>query len=321
MPAIHGARAAEPVKIRFAWSTMPTHLVPAIFKTPVLKHHGKSYIAEPQNFSASTPMITAFAASQIDVGVFAPTALALAITNARVDIKVIADSLQDGRGGYRSQTLYVKANSGIKDVTDLKGKKIGVNGIGSASYTSIVAMLRKHKMDEKRDVSFVEVTFSNMLPMIEDDKIDATTIQMPMAEQLVKEGKYRGLFTSFDAMGPTVYNFLAARTAFLTANRAAVVDMLEDYIRALRWLSDPANKTEALRIIAAESKRTPESIGYLLTKDDYYRDPNMVPDIEGIQKTIDITNDLGFLAKRIEVASYADTSYVAEAAKRAAVAG
>jgi NitT/TauT family transport system substrate-binding protein len=320
-PAIHGARAQSPVTIRFGWSSMPAHLVPSIFKTPALQHHGRSYVVQTQNFSASTPMITAMAAGQIDLSVYAPTALALSVTNARTDLKVVADCIQDGREGYRSQTLYVKANSPIRTPEDLRGKRIGVNGIGSASYTSIVAMLRKHKIDEKKDLTFIEVSFANQLPMIEDDKIDATTIPMPMGDNLVEQGKYRVLFTAADALGPAQFTFLAARGAFLKEHGAAVSDMLEDYIRALRWSYDPANRTEALKIIAAESKRKPESLGFLLTKADYYRDKNLMPMVDSIQSTINLTHELGFLPKRIDVApNHVDLSYLEAAIKRVGAA-
>lgn len=318
LPAIHTARA-NPLTIRFGWSSMPSHLVPAIFKvTPALRHYNKSYAVEPQRFSASTPMITAMAANQVDISVFAPTALALAVINAKLDMKIVGDNLQDGKPGYRSQSLYVKAASPIKTVTDLRGKRIGVNGIGSASYTSIVAMLRKHNMNEKTDATFIEVSFANQLPMIEDDKIDATTIPPPLCDQLVAEGKYRMLFSSADAMGPTQYNFFALRSDYLKQNRAVLVDMLEDYMRALHWMYAPANRDQAMKIVADEARLPIERMSHLLTKADWYRDPDLVPNVPGIQVTIDTVHGLGFLPRKVEVAPMVDLSLVEEAKKRVA---
>ncbi len=318
LPALSRAHAADPVKIRIGWSTMPSHLVPAVYQArQAMRHYGRSYVVEPINFTASTPQITAMAANQVDIGAFAPTAMALAVINARLDMRVLADMLQDGVGNYRSQTLYVKADSPIRTPADLRGKRIGVNGIGSASYTAIVAMLRKVGLNERTDVTWVEVSFANQLPFIEDGKIDGTTIPLPMGTDLEKAGRYRALFTARDAMGPTQFTFFAARAQFLEANRAAVTDCIEDYTRVVRWMYDPANRAEALRIIGEVSRRPVDSLQYMLTEEDYYRDPFLIPNVEGVQSTIDVTHSLGFLPRRIQVApQYVDLSFVMESKRR-----
>jgi NitT/TauT family transport system substrate-binding protein len=318
LPVLSRAHAADPLKIRIGWSTMPAHLVPAVYQLRgPMRHYGRSYTVETINFTASTPQITAMAANQVDIGAFAPVAMALAVINARLDMRLLADMLQDGVGNYRSQTLYVKADSPIRTPADLRGRRIGVNGIGSASYTAIVAMLRKVGLNERSDVTFVEVSFANQLPFIEDGKIDATTIPIPMATELERAGRYRALFTSRDAMGPTQFTFFAARAAFLNANRAAVLDCIEDYVRVVRWMHEPANRPEALRVIAEISRRPLATVQFMLTEEDYYRDPFLIPNPAGVQATIDVAQQLGFLPRRIEVSpTYVDLSFVQEAKRR-----
>lgn len=311
------AASADPLVIKFGYSNFPSQMVQGIFEVPpgVLKHYGKSYTVQLERAAASSAQITAMAAKRIDLSMFSPTAFTLAILNAKLDLRVIGDGIQDGVQGYRSQTVYVKADSPIKTAADLKGRTMGVNGIGSASYTSIVAMLRKHGVTEK-EVNFVEVTFANQLPMIEDGKTEASTLQYPVGPQLVKEGKYRLLFTSQEAMGPTQFNFIAGTKEFLDANRAAVADFMEDYTRGLRWFTDPKNRKEALALIAKIAKQPESQLDYVFTNDDYYRDPFMLPSITGIQATIDISKELGFLKEKIDVKNYTDLSFVEEAKKR-----
>lgn len=310
--------AAEPVKIRIGWSSMPAHMIPALYKVKeAMRHEGKSYTVEPVNFQASTPQITAMAAKQIDIAAFSPTALVLGVTNARLDVKVVADTLQDGKEGHYSQTFYVRADSGINSPADLKGKRVGTNAVGSASDTTLRAMLRKHNLDPRRDLQIIEVSFANQLPMIEDGKIDATTIPMPMALELVKAGKYKPLFSAVDIIGPTQFTFLAARAEFLEQNRAAVMDFFEDHVRAMRWFYVPAHREEALKIVGEVSKRPVASLYHLFTDKDYFRDPFLIPDVAGIQRAIDVTHDLGFLPRRIDVApAYVDLSFVEEAKRR-----
>lgn len=311
---------AEPVNIRFGYSNFPSQLAAGIYQVPegVLKHYGKSYTIDLQQVSASSAQTTALAAGRIDVAMFSPTALVLAAKNAGLDMRIIADGIQDGVGDYRSQTLHVKANAPIQTVQDLKGKTIGVNGLGSASHTAIVAMLRRSGLSE-RDVQFVEVSFANQLPMIEDGKIDATTIQMPMGNMLVRDGKYRALFTSGQALGVTQFNFIASTEKFLAANREVMKDFVEDYMRAFKWYTDPKNHDASIALAAKIAKRPAADLTYLFTQDDYYRDPDLVPSVAGIQTTIDFANEIGMLNQKIDVDPvYVDLSLVEEAKRRIA---
>lgn len=313
-----GAASAEPVKVRIGWSTMPGHMIPVLYSKPeILKHYGKSYTVEPILFRGSSPQITAMAAGEIDMAAFAPLVLALAATNARLDVKVVADIIQDGIEGYHSETFLVKADGPIKTVADMKGKRVGSNAIGSASDTAIRAMLRKNGLADKRDYTVVEVAFPNIPPMLEEGKVDMGTVLQPTSRQLRDGGKYRTLFTAKDAVGPSQLVFLAARADFLEKNKEPLKDFFEDHVRAMRWFTAPENREEAVKIVAAYMKQSPDALKHLFTKDDYYRDPFLVPNVANIQSSVDIAKDVGLLPATIQVApKYVDTSFVEEAKRR-----
>ncbi|HEY9211826.1 MAG TPA: ABC transporter substrate-binding protein [Ancylobacter sp.] len=310
--------SADPVKIRIGWSTMPGHLIPVLYSKPdILKHYGKSYTVEPIRFRGSSPQITAMAAGEVDMGAFGPLVLALAVNNAHLDVKVVADIIQDGVDGYHSETFLVRSDSGINKIEDMKGKRIGTNAIGSASDTAIRAMFRAKGMRDKKDFTMVEVNFPNIPPMIDEGKLDLGTVLQPMSKQLLASGKYKVLFTSKDAMGPSQLVFLTANGKFLEANRAAVMDFFEDHVRAVRWFTDPKNRTEAVKIIADFMQQSPETLTHLFTKEDYFRDPFMIPNVKSIQESIDIAVDLGLSPKGIKVdPDYVDLSFVQEAKRR-----
>ena len=312
------AARADPVKIRIGWSTMPGHLIPVLYSKPeILKYYGKSYTVEPIRFRGSSPQITAMAAGEIDMAAFGPLVLALAVTNARLDAKVVADIIQDGVGDYHSETFMVRADSGIEKVTDMKGKRVGTNAIGSASDTAMRAMFRKNNMQDKRDYTMVEVAFPNIPAMIDEKKIDLGTVLQPMSDQLLATGKYKVLFTSKDAMGPSQLVFLTANGKFLNDNRQALMDFFEDHVRAVRWFTDPKNHDEAVKIVANFMQQPPETLSYLFSKDDYYRDPFMVPNLKTLQDNINLTVDLGLAPKGITIdPNYVDLSFVKEAQRR-----
>jgi hypothetical protein len=96
-----------------------------------------------------------------------------------------------------------------------------------------------------------------------------------------------------------------------------MTDLLEDYIRAIRWFTDTSNRNEAIAI-AAEFTKLPVANfdGWLFNNKDHYRDPNGMPDLDALQKSMQITKNLGFLKLDIDVKNFADLTMVEEASKR-----
>ena len=64
------------------------------------------------------------------------------------------------------------------------------------------------------------------------------------------------------------------------------------------------------------TKVPPERFGWLFTKQDTYRDPDLLPNLEALQRNVDTTQELGFVKHKIDVAKHADLSLVKEAASR-----
>ncbi len=313
-----GTASADPVNIRVGYSSMPAHLIPTFYAhKEALKHYGKSYTVKATRFHGSTPQLTALAAGDIDFAALSPTALVLGVLNANLDVKVVADIIQDGMPGHYSQTIYVKTKSGINKPADLKGHIVGINAAGSAVDMAVRTELAKYGLAPNKDYRELETSFSSMLPMLEDDKIDAGPIVQPLASQMVKAGKYKVLFSSADAIGPTQFVFLVARTDFLKKHHDAAMDFMEDHVRGFRWISDPANRAAALPIIAKASVRPLKQMSYLFSDIDYYRDPYLIPNIPNLQRAIDAAAKLKVVPEDLKVApKYVDLSFIEEAKKR-----
>lgn len=311
--------AAEPLKIRAGWSNTPTAMAPIIFSKPeLLKHYGKSYTMEPVHFAGSAPEITALATGDLDIATLAASSFASAIENAKMtDLRVIGDENQDGIEGWFSSQFFVLKDSPIKTVEDLKGKVLASNAIGGGLDVSIRAMLRKHKIDDKRDVTIIEGAFAGLVPMLEERKADLVAAVPPFSFIGEARGTVRTLFTSRDAVGPSEFIFDAARKGFIDKNRAALVDFHEDWIRSLRWFLDPANHDDAVKIVSDYTKIPAKGLqDWVFTHKDLYRDPDHRPNLAALQNNLNVQQELGIQKTHIDVAQYADTSLVDEAAKR-----
>jgi sulfonate transport system substrate-binding protein len=314
------AAMAEAVKIRAGWAQTPGHLAPLVEELakrhPEIFHHqGKSYVFEAVRFQGSTPQIQAIAVSEIEIAAFAPSSLALAIGNARLDMRVVADVIEDGYPDYFTQ-YYVVRNDGPKTVEELKGKRIATNAIGSSSDSTMRVMFRKHGIQDGNVVS-VETNFANMPAMIEDGKVDLIAVLPQFAHGVIGNPQYRTLFTARDAHGASQSVLWAMRADFIAKHRPAVVDFFEDHIRAVRWFLDPGNRAEALDIAAYVTKVSKENLAYVFTREDFYRSPDDRPNIAAVQKEIEEGVTLGILPKRIEVSpKYVDLSLIEDAKRR-----
>lgn len=309
---------AEPVKIRIGWVQPVANLPSILFlKEGLAQHQGQSYVMEPVHFANTPAMIPALASGDIEIATLAYSSFALAVQNAGIDdLRVIADELQDGVEGYYTNEMMVLKESTIKTVEDLKGKVLSSNGAGGAVDMAMRAMLRKHGLEDKRDLTIIEISSANQRAALAERKVDLITTATPFSQNPALRSIARTLFTQKEAIGATQMILWAGRASFIAKNRAAMVDFLADSIRARRFWIDPANHAEAVRLAADFSKQPAEQLDpWLFTKaGDYYRDRDGIPNLGALQKNIDMQHELGFLKAGLDVQKYADLSLVKEAA-------
>ena len=312
------AHGAEPVKIRASWVAPVSNWASILLeKKDLARHLGKSYVLEPVRYQGTPPMITAMANGELEIANLAYSTLGIAIQNAGLDdIRVIADEFRDGMPGRYTQEYLVLADGPIKKPEDLKGKVIGTNAAGSAVDVATRAMLRKFGLEDKRDYTVVEAPFPTMRAMLAEKKVDLIPGVLPFSLDPELRKIARALYTQREAIGVTEMIVWTARKPFLDKNRAAMVDFMEDTLRIVQWYLDPKNQKEAAEIAARVTKQPAERFSWLFTEKDYYRDPNMIPDLDALQKNLDMTKDLGFVRASLDIRKYTDLSITEEAAKR-----
>lgn len=315
-----GAAQADPVKIRIGWIVTPASLIPIMFAKPgIAQHQGISYILEPTHFQGSNLQITALQSGALDIATLGFSSFSVAVENAGVrDLRIIADEIQDGVTGWGGADFMVLKDGPIKTVDDLKGKVLATNVIGGGVDTIMKAMLFKHHLLEKRDFTEIEVAFPNMNAVLLERKADLVTAAHPFEDDPGFQAKARVLFNTHDAMGAVELSFWTARTGFIEKNRAALGDLLEDYVRAYHWYLNPANREEAIQIASSFTKVPGKAFeSWLFTpKKDFYRNMNAVPDIAAITRNIHAQKELGLVKADLDATKYADLSLLNAAIAR-----
>ncbi|HLH90346.1 MAG TPA: ABC transporter substrate-binding protein [Xanthobacteraceae bacterium] len=316
--AFGAARAAEPVTIHVGY-VVPISDLPSMLmeKKELAKHLGQSYRLEVTRFAGTPPMVTALASGSVDIADLAFTTLPIAIQNAGLsDLRVIADGFQDGVAGHYSNQYMVLNDGPIKKVADMKGHIVASNATGSGVDIAMRAMLRKSGLEDKRDYTVIEAPFPTMKAMLTEKKVDLVSAVLPFALDPALRKVAHPLFDAHDAVGVSQFTMWTARQAFIDKNRAAMVDFVEDALRILRWYLDPANQKEVMEICARITKQPAERFSWAYTAKDYFRDPNLLPNLEALQHNVDLTRDLGFIKSSLEVAKFSDLSLAKEAAAR-----
>ena len=209
-------------------------------KPGLAPHAGKTYIPELTHFAGTPAEMTALATGDLDCAALAYSTFALGIENAGMkDLRIIADEFQDGVPGYHTNDFVVRKDSPIKTVEDLKGKILASNQTGSAVDMALRAMLAKHHLQDKRDLTIIEVRFPDQKAMLKEGKVDLITAVLPFGQDPELLSMSRSLFTQDEAMGRSQMIVRVARDGFLQKHRAEMVDFLEDYLHALHYLQRP----------------------------------------------------------------------------------
>jgi sulfonate transport system substrate-binding protein len=313
------ASAADLPTIRLGWVIAPGSTAALLMMKPDASvHRDKTYKFEPMHFVSTAVELTPFASHQVDIIDMSYAAIGSAIENAHLtDLRIIADEIQNGINGHDNGSGFLVLKDGpIKDFPDLKGKAIAVLTLGSAVDMQARVMLRRHGLEDKRDYNLIEAQFANMKNLLIQGKAAMVAIAPPFAFDPELRTASRMFFTETDAMGPTQLLSLAARKPYIDANRAVIVDFLEDVIRTVRWFTDPKNHEAAIELASAMTKQPPAQLQRLFTKEDNYRDPNSEPNLNSLQHTLDLQHEMGMQKNKIDIKKYADLSLVREAAAR-----
>jgi NitT/TauT family transport system substrate-binding protein len=191
-----------------------------------------------------TPSMEAFAAGKVD---------AVTVT--------VGDALVTGAPGARSVGILVTdysngndmivARPGIKDLKGLKGKKVGLE-IGLVEHLLLLKGLEKVGM-KQTDVKLVNVATHQTAQTLASKDVDAIGAWQPNSGQALKAvAGSKAIFTSADMPG-LIYDLLSVSPKSLATRRDDWIKVVKVWNRVAKYVRDPANTAEAVKIMAARA--------------------------------------------------------------------
>jgi NitT/TauT family transport system substrate-binding protein len=285
----------------------------------------KEYGIEPELvfFQAAAPIATALATGQIDVGATGITAALYNIVLGGEQIWLVADKGREWPG-YPLTGIVVQRelyDAGLRQIADLKGKRVGITTLGSTFHYSLGNILEKSGL-KLQDVRVVPLqTMAAAIEALKGKQVDAILLPQPFPGTAEAQGFGKILFWAGD-LHPwqTVAVFYSRKFA---ADRKRAVAFMKGYVKASRYYYDAvltqkdgrpvpgANYDEVVRIVAKYTEARPEVIRLGFP----FQDRNARLLVTDIERQMKWWTDNGFMKRTIPLKGIVDTSFVEEAAK------
>src|SRR5919109_1899572 len=138
----------------------------------------------------------------------------------------------------------------VKDLADLKGKRIGVSRIGSSSHAAVEIALDHFKLDAKRDaITFVQSgTMTTRVAGLRAGSIDATVVDPAFVAFMLKEGyKDLGYLGNFGI--PYQHESLDSSKAYLAKHRGTALNAVKGIIEGIAFIAQERNSAEVKRVL------------------------------------------------------------------------
>lgn len=257
LATVRRSRAADKVIVATFGDPTPTQAA---------AHEGKLSDAtgwglEWRKFASGTDVIAAMASGDVKLAELGSSPLAIAATQG-VDLEVFMIDFVIGS----SESLIVRNNAGIANLSDLRQKRVAVP-VGSTSHFSLMGALKHAGIGEH------EVTIMNMPPdqiaaAWQQGAIDAAFIWPPVQTELLKTGKRLVTAAQVAQWGYPTFNawtvnrqFAASHGQGLAAFVRAVNQANEMYLKnPAAWTADSA----PVKAIAAATGAAPAQVPEIL---------------------------------------------------------
>ncbi|HZE36943.1 MAG TPA: ABC transporter substrate-binding protein [Candidatus Eisenbacteria bacterium] len=287
----------------------------------------KEYGIDPELvfFQAAAPIATALATGQIEVGATGITAALYNIVLGGEQLWLVADKGREWPGYPLTGIVVQKElyDGGLRQIADLKGKRVGITTLGSTFHYSLGNILEKSGL-KLEDVRVIPLqTMPAAIEALKGGQVDAILLPQPFPGTGEAQGFGKILFWAGD-LHPwqTVAVFYSKKFA---ADRKRAAAFMRGYLKASRYYYDAvlvqkdgrpapgANYDEAVRTTAKYTDARPEVIRLGFP----FQDRNARLLVTDIERQMKWWTANGFMRRTIRLKGIVDTSFVEEAVKAA----
>jgi sulfonate transport system substrate-binding protein len=278
---------------------------PAPFDAPIFVAKHKKWIEEElakagsppviwTSFAAGPPMNESFAAGQQDIGFLGDTPAIIA-RSAGIDIRIVGKCAD----GPKALAVVVPANSSIKFLKELKGKKIAVTK-GSYGHHLLVLALRKGGLTT-RDIDLINLSQADIGTAIANGNIDGAVIWEPLISKLESQGVVRVLADGAGIKKGVLV--IVASNDYLSKHSDGVKAVLKAFQRGAEFIK--TNPREAAQLVSGDVKLMPDLLLKVFSKLNFDR-AIRADDIDELKKSEAFMKDAGLIRSDVDIDGFID---------------
>ncbi len=183
----------------------------------------------------------------IDIARYTPDWIIRAIEKGGSKLKIVL-------GSANQLTYSLLAADTVSGYADLKGKRIGVSTIAAGDTSVVIKMLAAHGLN-KGDYSLIQAGSSpERAAALRAGSLAATLITPPFDQRVIDEGGFKRLDRSTDVIPHYAWGAESVREEWAQSKTPTLLAYMRAWIKAWRFLHDPANKETVIEILARETK-------------------------------------------------------------------
>jgi NitT/TauT family transport system substrate-binding protein len=196
-------------------------------------------------------------------------------------------------------------------VEELKGKRFGISGFGSATHNAALILFKKYNLEPGKDVAFVPTgTGPERLAAMGAGRIDATFFNPSEGPQALKAGFFE-IIQMADIGYEVQGSGLATSRSYIKARRDIVKSVLKAYIEGIYFAF--ANRSATLKSLARYMRTNdPEVLDYSYQHYLKRTPKKPYPTMKGIQNLIDMSAPQVPQAKSAKPEQFVDLSFLQE---------
>ncbi|MBV6713276.1 aliphatic sulfonate ABC transporter substrate-binding protein [Paenibacillus chitinolyticus] len=261
-------------------------------------------------FQSGPPMTEAMASDKLDFASLGNMPV-IAAQSAGIKFQIISQILD----GKRNTAIIVPADSPLKDIRDLKGKKVAVTK-GSNAYNLLTRGLHDAGVNPA-DVEVIQLQPNEAQPAFDSGKVDAWAAWDPYITVNTLTGKGKVLAEG-ETLGVLAPSFVIVRKEIADKYPELATVYLSVLEKARLW--EEQNSAEVLKRYAADYKIPEAVVGGMLTRSKSINIPVSEATAAELQKTADFQESAGTIRKKIKVADAVNNTFIEEALKAASAA-
>jgi NitT/TauT family transport system substrate-binding protein len=246
-----GSRGSAQTRPSIKVATLPSEAAAEVFYAQEMGYFATAGIdVDIQVMTNGAAVASAVASNAVDIGWTTPISLAIAHQKGIPFLTIAPAVLYTAAAPFSA--LFVAKDSPIKKASDLHGKVIAANGLGTMTEYGPRAWIDKNGGDATL-VKFLEMPFTAMVEAVAGGRVDAAEIGEP--ELAVANAKIQRLAYPMDAVAREfLFGVWFAGTPWVKAHPDLVARFVAAIKTTAAWANQPANQTRSGAILSQYTK-------------------------------------------------------------------